>query len=85
MTDRPDNKMGRRELFKKYGPYTAPVVVSLLSPNSGYAMNSGAVYSTSAACVADPLGMHAGMTRHCQIDGATPGPSAHEVTNPGPV
>lgn len=75
----------RRDLFKKYGPYTAPVVVALLSPQLGYAMNQGAVYSTSAACVADPLGNHGTMTRHCQIDGASPGPSGHVVTNPGPV
>ena len=41
MTDNPTHqepdeepqKYTRREIFEKYGPYTAPVVVSMLLPN----------------------------------------------------
>lgn len=78
----------RRELFKKYGPYTAPLVIAMLSPETAYSHNSSDVYSTSAKCVADSSGgnMHGPtMTGHCMINGASGGGQAHTVTDPGPA
>ena len=81
------DKINRRELLAKYGPYTAPLVVSMLVPNEVYGHNTGQPYSTSATCVADPDGgnMHGPtMLGHCMINGATGGSQTHPVANPGP-
>ena len=81
------DKITRRELLAKYGPYTTPAVVSLLLPSETYGHDNGQVYSTSATCVADSSGggMHGPtMTGHCMINGAMGGGQAHTVINPGP-
>lgn len=83
----PEERLNRRELLAKYGPYTAPLVVSMLVPEQAYGHNTGQVYSTSASCVADAAGgnMHGPtMTGHCMINGAAGGSQTHPVTNPGP-
>lgn len=85
----PDSKklkdlVGRRELLQKYGPYTAPVVVSMLVPEVAYGANAGTVYSTSQACV--DASMHSvGMANHCMVDGRAGGSMTHNVINPGPA
>jgi len=81
---KPKELVGRRELFKKYGPYTAPVVVSMLVPETAYGANAGTVYSTSQACV-DAGGHNSGMRQHCMVDGRAGGSMTHNVINPGPV
>ena len=62
-------KYTRREIFEKYGPYTAPVVVSMLLPNQVYAHNDGSMWTTVASCQSNhplmPNGMPAS-TGHCQ-------------------
>lgn len=81
-------KLTRRELLNKYGPYTAPLVVSMLIPNRVYSHNNMIPYSTSAACAADTGGgfMHSPTrTQHCMINGAAGGMNTHPVTNPGPA
>jgi len=42
---------GRRDMIKKYGAYTAPVVVSLLAPQHAYGANGGVVYSSASNCI----------------------------------
>lgn len=76
-SDNPDSKdrLNRRELLAKYGPYTAPIVVSMLVPSEAYSHANGQVYSTVAACGADTgasvMGaMHGPTTNHCNRDGA---------------
>ena len=69
MTDKPTHqepeeepqKYTRREIFEKYGPYTAPVVVSMLLPNQVYANNDGSTYTTVASCQANHPLMPNGM------------------------
>ena len=68
--DQPESH-ARRALLTKYGPYTAPVVVAMLSPRQAYA-HSGSVVSTiypdTAACIADNnMTMHNMMSQpmHC--------------------
>jgi len=82
-----EDTLARRELLTKYGPYTAPLVISMLIPSEAYGHNTGQPYSTSATCVADPAGgtMHGPtMTGHCMINGAMGGNQTHPVSNPGP-
>ena len=83
-TEKPDETIGRRELLKKYGPYTAPLVVSMLTPEIAYSANAGTVYSTSQACV-DASGHTSGMRQHCMVDGRAGGAMTHNVINPGPI
>lgn len=78
------NLISRREILTKYGPYTAPVVISMLSPEAAYGANTGTVYSTSAACVAAP-GHNSNMRSHCMVDGRVGGSMTHTVINPGPI
>jgi len=79
--------IARRELLTKYGPYTAPIVVSMLVPQEAFGHNTMQPYSTSATCVADPAGgnMHGPtMVGHCMINGNPGGGQTHPVSNPGP-
>ena len=77
----------RRDLLKEYGPYTAPLVVSMLVPKEAYGHNNMIPYSTSAACASDASGgfMHSPTrVQHCMINGAAGGMNTHPVANPGP-
>lgn len=56
--------LNRRDAIKKYGAYTAPLVVSMLLPEQAYAMNNGVVYSTTTRCQANHSGMQA-TNMHC--------------------
>ena len=38
-------ELNRRDMLKKYGAYTAPLVVSMLVPDQAYAMNNGVALS----------------------------------------
>jgi len=53
-------RLTRREVLKKYGPYTAPVVVSMLMTSHAYAMFMMTTYATLSACVQ----AHGGMANH---------------------
>lgn len=83
-----NDTINRRGLFKKYGPYTTPLVVSMLIPSKTYGHTTFQPYSTSQTCIDDPAGgsMHGiGMNGHCMINGAAGGGNTHPVANPGPV
>jgi len=80
----------RRNFLKKYGKYTAPTVVALLTPGKSYthdARNFPIVYSTTAQCGADTSGndidmtMHFATAMHCQ-GGPGNSMSEHMVINP---
>lgn len=81
--------IARRELIRKYGAYTAPVVISLLVPQDAFGHNNAIVYSTSQACVDGSGGPNhqatGGGLAHCMIDGSAGGRMSHTVTNPGPA
>jgi hypothetical protein len=62
----PVKSISRRELLNKYGAYTAPVVVAMLTPELAYAHMVTAVYSSTAECVGDSANMHRpNMVNHC--------------------
>ena len=70
--------IGRRELLKKYGAYSTPMIVTLLTPKTSYAHYvSGVSYSSTATCFADPGTGHSSMSMHCGIN---PGMMAHDIT-----
>lgn len=79
--------ISRRKLLEKYGPYTAPIVVSMLVPSQAYAhRDMTVVYSTVAKCGADTgasvMGGNHGPTRpHCMFNGGG-GANSHVITNP---
>ncbi len=53
-TDSAEDKtrLSRRDLLTKYGPYTAPVVIALLTPTHVYADNTRKnSYPTLSACL----------------------------------
>lgn len=52
-----DVSLSRRELFGKYGAYTAPVVISMLVPQRAYANNTANIYSNVDDCLADHTDM----------------------------
>lgn len=88
--DQTDSQLGtqldRRELLKKYGPYTAPIVISMLLPSEAYAhKDMSVVYSTVAKCGADPASapgaMHGPTRPHCMFNGGG-GANAHDIINP---
>lgn len=56
--------LSRREVLKKYGAYTAPVVVSMLLPEQAYGMNGGTAYSSVLTCQANHT-MRQAMNGHC--------------------
>lgn len=78
-------RLDRRELLSKYGPYTAPVVISLLLPSQAYGHTADIAYSTVAACAAadvpSGMGNHGPMTQHCMFGGGG-FMNAHDITNP---
>ena len=81
---KPDLALDRRELLAKYGQYTAPMVVAILTPSNAYGHKTGAVYSKVSDCAADPqsvMGAMHGFTPHCMVNGGGGG-NAHTITNP---
>jgi hypothetical protein len=78
-------RLSRRELIEKYGAYTAPVVVAMLTPSEVYAHKNGEVYSTVAACTSDTANsvmgaVHGPGRPHC-MDGSPGGSNAHPIIN----
>jgi len=57
-------ELNRRDMLRKYGAYTAPLVVSMLVPEQAYAMNGMTPYSTIGTCQANHMGRQA-MNTHC--------------------
>lgn len=82
-----DSSISRRKLISKYGAYTAPTVIALLSPAQAYShVDRSITYSTSIACAADPAGgsMHqigSGLMGHCMIANSGGG-ETHMIINP---
>ena len=58
-------ELNRRDMLKKYGAYTAPLVVSMLVPEQAYAMNNGVAYSTVTTCQANHT-MNQATNMHCE-------------------
>lgn len=67
--------LSRRGLLKKYGPYTAPIVVSMLTPEIAYGHNTMSPFSSTATCLADSNHTPT-MNRHCGIN---PGMNAYPI------
>ena len=84
-----DHGISRRKLISKYGTYTAPTVIALLSPAQAYGhIDRSITYSTSLACAADTAGtgnMHqpppVGLMGHCMLNDSG-GSQTHMVINP---
>lgn len=78
-------RIGRRELLAKYGPYTAPLVISMLNPNNTYAHTNMIPYSSVNSCLSDSSA--SGMSHqpnpqfpgHCMVGGIMGGMNAHPI------